>query len=266
MISDKPYNEILDTKHGKFCVTSADRMISRCLRELGESQETETELLCSLVGPGGIVLDVGANVGIHSVPLARKVGNSGLVFAFEPQRINYLNLCANAAINSLYSLRPMQAACGAESGEVMLTEFDPWLSANTGGYRIRDHEKTGKVSVPMIALDDFNLPRVDLIKIDVEEMEPEVLRGAAKLIGRTMPYIYTESQSVETLKAQGEELKNFSYVGYMFTAPFWNANNYRGVTENNWVNIGTVNVLFVPDGKPKPDCVGELLITTGIPK
>ena len=50
---------------------------------------------------GYISLDVGANIGCHTVPFAKLVGESGRVVAFEPQRLVFQNLCANLALNAL---------------------------------------------------------------------------------------------------------------------------------------------------------------------
>lgn len=78
-----------------------DTFVGRSLELYGEFCEAEIELLAQVVGRGDCVLDVGPNIGTHAVPLARMVSDRGRIFAFEPQRLVFLNLCANLALKAL---------------------------------------------------------------------------------------------------------------------------------------------------------------------
>ena len=88
-------------RHGTFLFNRNDTFVGRSLELYGEWCEAEIELLAQVVKAGDVVLDVGANIGTHAVSFARMVTDSGMVVAFEPQRLVFQNLCANLALNSL---------------------------------------------------------------------------------------------------------------------------------------------------------------------
>lgn len=69
------------------------------------------------------------------------------------------------------------------------------------------------VDVPMVHLDSLNLPRLDLLKIDVEGMELEVLEGAAKCISEYRPIMYVEILKTDAHVLQAR-LESFGYVVY----------------------------------------------------
>ena len=72
-------------RHGLFLANPKDVYIGRAVIEYGEFSELEVQVLLQLVPTGGVVIEAGANMGALTVPLAKKVGRSGLVYAFEPQ-------------------------------------------------------------------------------------------------------------------------------------------------------------------------------------
>jgi tRNA G37 N-methylase Trm5 len=73
----------------------------------GEYSEAEVACLRQLLNPGDTVLDIGANIGDLTVPMAQMVGDSGSVYAFEANRSNFNYLCADLALNDLANVRPI---------------------------------------------------------------------------------------------------------------------------------------------------------------
>lgn len=144
----------------------------------------------ALCAPGWIVLDVGANVGAHTLPIARRVGPSGLVVAFEPTAFAFEKLRRNVGLNPSLNVRVSQAAV-AERGQ-LAAPFSARSSWRSDG--IREEQVS---SVPTIALDEWfereEVSHVDLIKIDVDGAEWGVLRGAAGLLSRYHPRIIIEA-------------------------------------------------------------------------
>jgi len=82
-------NRLKSCRHGDMIFNVHDQHIGRSLDLYGEWAESELELLALFIKPGDVVVDVGANIGTHAVFFAQRAGATGLVYAFEPQRIIY---------------------------------------------------------------------------------------------------------------------------------------------------------------------------------
>src|SRR5437773_2697778 len=91
------FNRLKQCRHGMMLYNINDVYIGRSLDQYGEFSEGELDLFQQFVKPGQLILEVGANIGAHTVWLAQAVGSTGTVLAFEPQRIVYQALCANLA-------------------------------------------------------------------------------------------------------------------------------------------------------------------------
>jgi FkbM family methyltransferase len=138
----------------------------------------------------GIVLDIGANLGTFSIPLAR--ANPRLTFhAFEVQRIIYYQLCANTFINGLDNIHCHNFGLSDERDRFDIQLPDYANEVNIGAFSIdeevRDNEyecaTKGKTEeVVLLPLDAGQHKNVRLIKIDVEGHELEVIQGGAKTL------------------------------------------------------------------------------------
>jgi FkbM family methyltransferase len=136
--------------------------------------------------PGMVVLDLGANTGAFTILASRLVGADGLVVAVEPCRDNFGCLEKTAEASGLTNVRALRTAVGDRGGELRLS-----MSPSSGKHSaILSRGKTYEVA-PLVTTDsvvgELGLERVDFIKVDVEGMEPEVLRGAAETIRRFRP-------------------------------------------------------------------------------
>lgn len=244
---------LVEARHGRFYVLDTDLYVGRSLRTYGEWTEAEISLLCKVLQPGDCALDVGANVGSHTVPFARAVGDGGCVVAFEPQLEVFDLLEANVALNALANVQSHHAACGASAGTLDLPLIDYGTEANFGGVSLRDLEAAGRSSalpvrqVPLVRLDDaLSLERLRLVKIDVEGMETEVLRGAERTLGRFRPFLYVENETPEQSPALLQALLDLGYALYWHVVRFFDSENYRGAAEDIFSGMGCVNVLCVP--------------------
>jgi hypothetical protein len=118
------FNRITKTRYGMMIYNKNDAYIGRSIEKYGEYSELETVIFDQFVQPGQLVVEVGANIGAHTLFLSRKVGTEGLVLAFEPQRIVYQTLCGNLALNSITNVFCWNTAVGAENGEIVVPALD----------------------------------------------------------------------------------------------------------------------------------------------
>ncbi len=174
---------VLDTKHGLMLVNKHDGSIPGDLERKGSWSWEELELTRPYAK--GIVLDIGANIGTHTLTYVQTADH---VYAFEPQPFVYLNLCANLLLNNIIDATPIRAALGAYNGLTNMRIQEPTDLNSPGGVRVG----TGEQPVAMRTLDSFEIPNVSFIKIDVEAYELEVLRGAYKTLSRWKPVVYVE--------------------------------------------------------------------------
>jgi hypothetical protein len=121
---DQGHIRLKQCRHGLMLYLVTDLYVGRSLDRYGEYGEEEVGLLRMIVRPGWMVLDIGANMGAHTVSLARATGPKGVVLAFEPQRVLFQILCANVALNGLANVSTNQAAVGCEAGTVIVPNLD----------------------------------------------------------------------------------------------------------------------------------------------
>jgi FkbM family methyltransferase len=226
-----------------------DQYIGRSIELYGEVHELEIAFLRSLCGPGAYVFDIGANIGGHTVALAMHVGERGRVLAFEPQRIVFQTLCGNVALAGLSNVEAYEAALGANAGTVLVPEIDYTHPANYGGIEVSRFAQ-GR-AVPVRTLDEFaGLPRIDLIKIDVEGMECDVLSGGRAAIAAFRPLLYVENDREERSEELVSLLASLGYRMFWHLPPLYNPQNVNGNAENVFGAIVSRNVLCVPAETP----------------
>jgi FkbM family methyltransferase len=160
-----------------------DQYVSRRIREEGVWEPYESALLLSLLRPGDVFLDVGANIGYFSLLAASVVGPRGAVFAFEPDPDNYRLLQANAELNGMaHCITAVEAALSEATGEGRL-----YLSKdNLGDHQV--YAGDGRRSSVPIARHQGSeylagrLQRLDLVKVDTQGSEFQVIAGLMPLL------------------------------------------------------------------------------------
>lgn len=160
----------------------------------GSYEEHFAELFGRLIRPADRCIDVGANIGVHTVRLAKLVGPRGEVIALEPDAGLARRLTDNVALNSLANVRVIEAAASERGGDTVVLYRPGAGDSNKGRASLLPHPYlTGSASrVPTVTIDDVNQGPVDLIKIDVEGHEAAVISGAAGTIESYSPAIIFE--------------------------------------------------------------------------
>jgi FkbM family methyltransferase len=165
-----------------------------------------------LVSPGDIVLDIGANIGAHTLPLAQLVGDAGRVHAFEPTAFAYRKQLANIALNPGLSHRivPRQAMLTAsDAADLPEAIYSSWPLESAADLHDDHHGRLmGTTGATATTLDSHlasaGVTRVNFIKIDVDGHELEVLRGAAHTLRTYQPGIMIELAPYVHADAPGE--------------------------------------------------------------
>jgi len=157
---------------------------------LGHEFELDVcEFFRKVLKPGQVVFDVGANVGQFTLLAAKRVGTTGCVHAFEPAPEEYRKLCANVSLNRFSNVHINHVAVCDRLGEAVLRTAGPGLGLYNSLGAPLVSTLIGYISVPCTTLDCYlegkGVPKVDLMKIDVEGAELGVLRGAAHLLSRS---------------------------------------------------------------------------------
>lgn len=251
-------NQLKTCRYGTMIYQTNDCYVGRSFDLYGEYSEAEVALFRQLVKPGQTVLDIGANIGAHTVPLAQLIGSGGRVLAFEPQRIPYYCLCANVVLNNLTNVVCHQAAVGEMAGTLPVPELDYQAEHNFGGLPLTDHDSTARTyGVPVLRIDDLQLERCDLMKIDVEGMEREVLAGAADTIRRFRPILYVEDDRSEKSAALRALLEDLGYKLYVHRPPLYNPQNFCNDPRNIFGAIISVNLYCHPRDIPSPVNVAD---------
>ncbi len=232
-------------RRGHMLYSMNDATIGRLFDLYGEFSEGEVTLLEKLIRPGDTVIEVGANIGALTVPMARFVGAAGNIVAFEPQRVLFQNLCANIALNGFTHVRAQNMAVGTDGGSVVLPKIDYAQPGIFGGHSIEG--ATDGETVPLVALDQFiKTNKCRLMKIDVEGMEEDVIRGASDLITRLQPFLYVENDRQEKSESLISTIQGFGYTLYWHLPPLCRMDNYFGQQLTLFPNTLSMNMLCVP--------------------
>lgn len=237
------FNRIKTCRHGVFLYNHNDFYIGRSLELYGEWSEGEVSLFQFFLRPGDTVVEVGANIGTHTVYFAKTVGEKGNVVAIEPQRVVFQTLCANLALNSLTNTFCYQLGLGEAPGVAKIPVLDYKKLNNFGGVSL--NYETGGEQIQISTLDSFGIQFCRLLKIDVEGMELQVLRGGSETIRRCQPILYLENDRAENSAALIQYLHELGYELYWHRPPIYNPNNFLKNTQNVFGNVVSINMLGI---------------------
>jgi FkbM family methyltransferase len=178
---------------------------------LGAFERPTVKTLEKVVKQGDVVFDIGANIGAHTLGLARSVGPTGHVFAFEPTDFAFAKLKHNLALNPDLEARTLAfqvllAATPAEDPQPEIYASWPLEKQDAVHPKHRGRLATTRGAV-VNTLDQFvgrhSIPRLDLIKIDVDGHELPVLLGGRDVLDKfrpilvmeMSPYVHAEEQN-----------------------------------------------------------------------
>lgn len=158
----------------------------------GDSLEPELRYLQYFLGPGSVLVDVGANIGVFTVKAAKEVGIRGLVIAIEPFLETALQLSKNVRANGYSNVRVRNVCIGRATRHARLH----LNKSKPNSFSLVPQGNAGSISVLSVSLDDLcrweDLERLDYLKIDAEGAEVAVLEGGHETISRFRPIVQVE--------------------------------------------------------------------------
>jgi FkbM family methyltransferase len=231
----------------RFVTNRNDTFIGKSLEVYGEWSHGEIELFSKILKPDSNVVEIGANIGAHTVFIARDVCPAGKVYAFEPRRICFQMLCANVALNGLINVFAFQKAIGREAGTIREGSEPTETASNFGRFAIGELKGEDEIMIiePLDQMIDFLKP-ITLLKADVEGWERDVLIGSQEVIARDRPILYVENDRVEKSRDLITKIMEMNYDLWWHIVPLFRKNNHAHTTVNIFGNIQSFNMLCIP--------------------
>lgn len=218
---NKEYSEIINTPLGKFIILNTDTNQGMYYKEHNTHIDQNhidilNKLLTKIKEP--VVLDIGSNLGFFSFGMSKDIDKC-LVYSFEPQRIISNMLAGSVALNCKENIIVKNCAVGDYIGKIKIPKYNYSLRSSFGSVStslVENHENIGQQTrifeeVDIITVDSLNLPKINLIKIDVEGMEMSVLSGAHNTIVKHKPILFVECLKVVKQRNLYDLLASYGY-------------------------------------------------------
>jgi len=211
----------------------------------GEEDPQERELIKKIVKEGNTVIDVGANIGIHTVTMANCVGKTGHVYAFEPSQNNVKLLRQTMKLNGFHNVSIIDKAVSDKPGKSLF-----YLSNGISAHSLTDFGyNKGSVEIDVESLDHFfeNLDKkIDFLKIDAEGYDFKVLRGMQNILKNSDLKFLIEFFP-ERLKKAGDSPSEF--LQFLFENGF----TVKDLKKNRFLTINDIGEIAEFYDSPPPN-------------
>lgn len=237
IILETPKVVSLKTKYGIMNVFKGDDPIGTCLYHYGEWADQEFDIIDKLVNKDSCCIDIGSNIGTHTIWLSHKCSNN-LIFSFEPQFYIFLLLNSNILINNCFNVIPTRSFIFNENKFIKTIIDNPnHIKFNYGEFNINCIDETNPMDTQVIKLDDVDFlgNKIDFIKMDCEGTEKQVLESGKELILHDKPNMYIEFNELKGNDPVLETLKDFGYNCYWHVYTKFNPNNHNQFKTNIWI-------------------------------
>jgi hypothetical protein len=182
----------------------------------GTEYEAEMRWFLAKMKEGDLFVDVGANIGVYALHAARRVGEKGKVFAFEPTPETFSDLQKNVQSNRCLNVICEKIALANQNGEGCLVECGRAASNRISLLPLAGNHET----ISIRTLDDYcqtnMIRRVDFIKVDIEGGEADFFSGGIKTLKKDKPVILFESAHTGPAYLEREILRGLGYKIFLF--------------------------------------------------
>lgn len=216
-----PYNLfnglVFHTKiHGLTFELHAEDWIQENLFLLGEYEKAELKLLTSILNEDSVFIDIGANIGLHTLIASKKINSQGKIISFEPYTTNFKQLITNLELNKAKNICLVKKAVSNQEGSAMM--YYNTASKSLGMATLSTIPYDNKEEVETIQLDAFvaenKVDGVDIIKLDVEGEEYNALLGMRNTLNQFKPNLLIEILDSKELERVLSLLSNYGYKLY----------------------------------------------------
>lgn len=181
-----------------------DSIIALHVLQRSEWHDWDTaQIITKFLREGDTFVDVGANIGLYTLPASQIVGEAGSVIAFEPSPVNRARLKENLELNAVKNVRLEACALGEKEGNLAFSDEDALAHVKLAGEGLK---------VPVRAYDEI-APQIEvaMMKVDVEGFELSVFRGAEKAMkaGLLPVIVFEMNNSFLRYDLNAEEILDF---------------------------------------------------------
>lgn len=221
----------VSTNHGTMLVNRHDYRLTQDggygvgyqLLEFSSFDQEEVDIVLQLLqarrqnfGDGVFAIDCGANIGVHTIEWAKLMYGWGEVISFEAQERVFYALAGNITLNNCFNARALWAAVGEKNGFINVPMPNYLFPSSFGSLEIKksssnefigqeiDYSDEKSIKTQMMSIDGLKLSRLDFIKIDIEGMEMDALKGAEESLNRFKPQLL-----IEKIKSNETDIQNF---------------------------------------------------------
>ncbi len=240
---------------GEFIINKNGRYLEEGLIKYGEFMEEERRVFEMICKPGNFAIDIGANIGLHTRNLSDIVGEKGIVWAVEPQPYLVRLLGENIKRNPYPNTTLHHIGLGEEPGEFIAPYYDISKTTNFGGVALIENNENNQrfgIKVNVQPLDNIQYPRrVNFIKMDVEGMEEQILKGGAQLLKNHRPAVYCENDRAMKYMGVLQKFWEYNYKVYWHLAPYITRfrDNYRNhdlAFQDPDIGLKAINIICLP--------------------
>lgn len=207
---------VAETRAGIMMYAPVDTTTATSIRFYGECRNAELESLLRLLEPGVVAMEVGAGIGEHAVPIARKLGADGHLFAYENDPFLKQVLHENLRSNRITNVTVMRRLLGTEAADACES------------------------------IDDLRLERLHLLKVNERSDAASVLQGARETLKHLRPHVFAGVAAEGKFAGVVSVLRMCGYACWRMETPLFNARNFNGRDVDLFAGRASLAVVGIP--------------------